>query len=387
MFLLVFYVTLALGVSFLCSVLEAVLLSVTPSFVANMEDKRPAIGKRLRDLKVDIDKPLAAILSLNTVAHTIGAAGAGAQAQVTFGEAWLTAFSAVLTLLILVVSEIIPKTLGAVYWRQLTPFVAYVLPWLITLTYPLVLMSQWFSGLVAKKEKGPTLNREEFSALAQLLVNEGVFASEESSVLTNLLRFRSLEGKDIMTPRTVLVGFKETDTVEEVVAQVEKLRFSRFPIWPDSTDNVSGLILKHDLLMALAHGEPTKTMGELRRDIFVLPATTKLPDLMNRMLAHKDHFALLSGEFGGTAGIVTLEDIVETILGMEIVDEIDAVEDMQKMARKTWEERARSRGLVVDSPEAAEPSEATDPEAGSEEGSGAGPEDGSEEPDSEKASG
>lgn len=358
MFLLVFYVTLALGVSFLCSILEAVLLSVTPSYVANMEEKRPGVGKRLKELKEDIDRPLASILSLNTVAHTIGAAGAGAQAQATFGETWLTVFSAVLTLLILIVSEIIPKTLGAVYWKSLTPSVAYTLPWLITLTYPLVTMSQWFSKLVATKEKGPTLDREEFSALAQLLVNEGVFDSGESSVLTSMLRFRSLSGEDIMTPRTVLVGFREATTVKEALQQEEKLKFSRFPVWPKSADDITGLVLKHDLLMSLVRGEEDKPLSELRREILTLPLDTKLPDLLNRMLKNKDHAALLVGEFGGTAGIVTLEDVVETILGMEIMDEIDTHEDMQALARRAWEDRARARGVLFGSSEdGPEPSE------------------------------
>lgn len=345
MFLLILYISLALGVSFLCSVLEAVLLSVTPSFVANLEDQRPGAGERLRALKTDIDKPLAAILSLNTVAHTIGAAGAGAQAMEVFGQQWVSVMSAILTLLILIVSEIIPKTLGAVYWRSLAPGVAYVLPLLIWVTYPLVLMSQWFSSLIAPKKKGPSLNREEFSALAQLLVKQGIFADEESSVLTNLLHFGSLHGADIMTPRTVLVGFPETATVEEATQDQEKLRFSRFPIWAESADQVTGLVLKHDLLMALVRGEKDAPLSDMRRDLLTLPVNVRLSELLNRMLGTKDHAALLVDDFGGTAGIVTLEDVVETLLGMEIVDEIDAVEDMQTLARKRWEERARQRGL------------------------------------------
>lgn len=298
-------------------------------------------------MKADIDRPLAAILSLNTVAHTIGAAGAGAQALEVFGETYVSVMSAVLTLLILIFSEIIPKTLGAVYWRGLAPTVAAMLPPLIILTYPLVLLSQGFARLISSKKKGPTLDREEFSALAQTLAKEGVFDEKESSVLMNLLRFRSLQARDIMTPRTAIVGFEQSALVSDVTKEAEKMRFSRFPIWHETPDEVSGFVLKHDMMLALASGEEKK-LSELKRDIIAVQSDTKVGALLSKMLERKAHVALVVGEYGGTAGVVSMEDVVETLIGMEIVDEIDEVADMQKLARKNWEERAKKRGLIIE---------------------------------------
>lgn len=348
MTLLLVYVTLALGVSFLCSILEAVLLSVTPSYVANQQAQGSPSGKLLRELKRDIDRPLAAILSLNTVAHTIGAAGAGAQAQVVFGDRFVSLMSAILTLLILIVSEIIPKTLGAVYWKSLAPSVARCLPPLIVVTYPLVVLSQAFARLISKKKKGPTLDRDEFSALAHTLAKEGLFDEKEASVLRNLLRFRSLEAHHVMTPRTVVVGFDVDDTVGDVMQRTDKLSFSRFPLWDKTPDHVVGVVLKHDLMLALARGNLGTRLSELRRDVLTLPMNVKITRLLNQLLERKSHLALLVGEFGGTAGIVTLEDVVETLLGLEIVDEIDPVEDMQLLARKAWKERAKQHGVKLD---------------------------------------
>ncbi len=342
--LLFAYVGLALGVSFLCSVLEAALLSLTPGFVAARE--RDGAGDRLRRLKEEIDRPLAAILSLNTVAHTIGAAGAGAQAAKVFGNNAVAIFSAALTLLILVASEIVPKTLGAVYWRQLAPFVSAVVPVLIVLTYPLVLLSELLARLIApSKRKGHTVNREEFSALADIVRREGLFDPKESRVLANVLRFRKLTAEDIMTPRIVVVGFDETQTIADVYADEHQLRFSRFPVYKGDLDNVTGMVLKHDMLVRIARDEDDTPLHTIRREIHTVSSKTRVTDLLDAMLRTRQHQMLVIGPYGGSVGVVTLEDVVETLIGMEIVDETDDVTDMQILARKQWDDRARRHGL------------------------------------------
>jgi CBS domain containing-hemolysin-like protein len=354
--LLGFYLLLALGVSFLCSILEAVLLSITPSYIAALEQEGAKAGETLHALKTDIDRPLSAILSLNTIAHTIGAAGVGAQAQIVFGEAWITVVSAVLTFLILVFSEIIPKTLGANYWRKLGPVVARILPPLILSMYPLVLLSQLLAALLSRGEEEPTVSREEFSALADLVASEGIFDEKEALVLKNLMRFGALQAKDIMTPRTVLVAFDESTPVREFVEDESNLRFSRVLVYDGDLDDVTGYVLKHSALLEFAHENEEKPLGELKRDILVMPVFARVADVLEYMLQNKEHLVLLVGEYGDTAGIVTLEDVVETLLGLEIVDEVDLVEDMQALARDQWYQRAHRLGLVP-------PSEAEEDEA------------------------
>ncbi|MCB0220504.1 MAG: HlyC/CorC family transporter [Chrysiogenetes bacterium] len=345
--LLLTYIGAALVVSFLCSILEAVLLSLTPSYIATLENRGNAAGAKLRALKEDIDRPLAAILTLNTIANTVGASGAGAQALHLFGEGSVAIVSAALTFAILVGSEIIPKTLGAVYWKPLGPLVARVLPPMIALTTPFVWLARGISSMISKGKTGPVLNREEFSALADSLVKAGLFDTKESNVLTNLLRFGSLRAIDIMTPRTVVFAFPEGTTVGEALEDESKLRFSRIPIYRDTLDNITGFVLKHDMLLELARGSRDTPLETLKRPMRVVPEMTRVTDLFDQMIRKGEHLVLLAGEYGETSGVVTMEDIVETLLGMEIVDEIDEVQDMQALARKKWQERAERMGVVV----------------------------------------
>lgn len=344
--LLIFYLFLALGVSFLCSILEAVLLSVTHSYIAIMERKGTVSGKLLRRYKEDIDRPLSSILSLNTIAHTIGAAGVGAQAQVVFGDSYVAISSAVLTFLILVLSEIIPKTIGATYWRNLAPFAARTLRVLMFLMYPLVVMSQTITRWLSNEENIPSFSREEFGALADLGVEEGVFEEEESRIFKNLIRFNSLRVKDIMTPRTVVVGFNENLTVADVSDNVEQLHFSRLPVYGSERDEVTGYVLKNDLLLMMARGETSQKLKDFKREILIVPEMMPLQDFFERLMTKQEHIAIVVDEYGGFAGVVTMEDLVETLLGMEIIDEVDNIEDMQKMARKKWMERAKRLGIL-----------------------------------------
>jgi len=345
--LLLFYVGLALSVSFLCSIMEAVLLSISASYIARLEQEKPQLGAKLKAFKIDIDRPLAAILSLNTIAHTVGAAGAGAQAAAVFGDAYIGVISAVLTFLILVVSEIIPKTLGAAYWRQLTPFVVSALKVTIIIMWPLVKMSEILTGLMTKNKPQKSVHRDEFIALAELGSREGIFHKYESRVLQNLFFLRNLRTKDIMTPRTVVFALSEELTVQQVIADHQRFHFSRIPVYGRDMDDIRGFVLKSALLRAAAQ-TPSTLLKELCRPIVVVLDKLTLHDLFETMMNESAHIALVVDEYGGTEGVVTMEDFIETLLGLEIVDEMDKVDDMQEIARKQWQERAKRVGLLTD---------------------------------------
>ncbi len=345
--LLLFYLFLAIGVSFLCSILEAVLLSITPSYVAVLERKSSGSGKLVRSLKEDIDRPLSAILSLNTIAHTVGAAGVGAQAQVVFGNAYVSITSGVLTLLILVLSEIIPKTLGATHWKTLAVPASRVTNFLIILTYPLVLLSKGITKMLSDDEKKPSISREEFSAMAELGFQEGVFEEGESNIFKNLIRFNHLSVKDIMTPRIVVIKHQEEMNIAQALESDEPLRVSRIPVYGKNEEDITGYILKNDLYLNMSEGNGELKLKDIKRDVLIIPESVSLKILMERLLENQEHIAVVVDEYGGLAGVATMEDVVETLLGMEIVDEIDAIEDMQKLARQKWKDRAKRLGIVV----------------------------------------
>lgn len=339
MTLLIIYVTLAISVSFLCSLLEAALLSITPTFTTTLSRSNPDAARKINELKDDIDRPLAAILSLNTVAHTVGAAGAGAQAAIVFGEASIAIFSAILTLMILVISEIIPKTLGAMYWKSFAPMAARILPVLIWLLWPLVKMSQLITRLVGRGEPQLPISREEIAAMADIGHREGIIDQGDSKVVSNLLKFDRLTVEDIMTPRTVILALDQATTIDQAMARKQDLRFSRIPIFDGSVDNVTGFVLKTDLLIEAVDGNGQKLLTEFRRDLGNVAETTSLEELFDTLVHNDRHVALVVDCYGGTAGIVTLEDLIETLIGEEIVDELDSVADLQAYARKRWSRR------------------------------------------------
>ena len=360
MTLLVFYVVLAIGVSFLCSILEAVLLSITPAFIASREKEAPETAAKLTELKKDIDRPLAAILSLNTVAHTIGAAGAGAQAQATFGNEYLTIFSIILTLLVLVLSEIIPKTLGATYWKGLAGFVATVMPWLILLTWPLVKMSQGITYLMGGSGHGHGVSREEIAAMADIGHRTGVVEEGESRIVQNLLAFSALTARDVMTPRTVVFALERDMTVKDVMDKHRELRYSRIPLHSGKLDTIDGVVLKDDILLAAARDQHDTKLSSLARKLTVVEESAPLRPVFERLVGEGDHIALVTDDYGGTAGILTMEDVVETLLGLEIVDEADATDDLQAYARRKWEERARRLGIELEPRETDVEAQSTD---------------------------
>lgn len=352
MTLLLFYLFLAVGVSFLCSILEATLLSVTPAHIAVLHEQGTRSGRLLRRLKKDIDRPLAAILSLNTIAHTFGAAGVGAQAQIVFGKAWVSVTSAVVTLMILVFSEIIPKTLGAGHWKQLAGFTSHACVALIWLTWPLVALSKHLTRWLAPRNDSPTVSREEFQVLARTGQREGVFEDEESSIFLNLIRFSAIRVEDIMTPRVAIMKFQEDLTIESLREKVDELPFSRLPIYGESDEDINGYVLKADIMLALAEEKGQRPLKELRREVLFVPEFISLQKLFSQLLTRQEHFAVVVDEYGGLAGVVTMEDVLETLLGMEIVDESDTIEDLRKAAREKWAERAKKLGLELPQPEA-----------------------------------
>lgn len=362
--LLVFYLCLALGVSFACSIFEAVLLSITPGYVASLEKSGSAAAGRITQLKREIDRPLASILSLNTIAHTVGAAGVGAQSAKVFGSVPIAVTSGVLTVLILFVSEIVPKSLGAMHWKKLAPAVATLLvplTWLMTVTL-FVPISRWVTSLLGGHGHQSNPSPEEISAIAEQGARAGLFPRGESRVLSNLFRLKELRATDVMTPRTVVFGLPEDKRIGEIVGNDSlQFRFSRIPIFKTKIDEVTGYVLKSDILLEAARDHMDVTLADLRRELQRLPEDIALSDALEQLLQQQAHVALVVDTYGGTSGLVTLEDVVETLIGMEIVDEADAVADMRELARMQWKRRAQKMGLAVAEPEGESGSQASPP--------------------------
>lgn len=347
MIALIGYLVLALGVSFLCSILEAALLSMPPSFVRQVERDGRRYGARLGYLKRNIDQSLAAILTLNTIAHTVGAAGVGSQAVAIFGDAYFGIISAILTLLILLLSEIIPKTLGAQYWRMLAKFTTYTCHAIVIGTYPLVLLSKRITALLQSKDHvGASVSRDEFIALAHIGKSEGVLAENESRMIRSLIRFRDLRVENIMTPRTVMGSLPEDIQCGKAIEKSPAKRFTRIPLYSQNKDDITGYVLKTDLLQTIVNGGSDTHLSELRRPVRNVSKKDTLSKLFDELLTHDEHIAIVIDEFGGTSGLVTLEDVIETLIGLEIVDESDSEVDMRELARKRWEQRAREIGLL-----------------------------------------
>lgn len=347
--LLIAFVVLSVFVSFICSVSEATLLTMTPSYVASIAEENPAKSAMLKHVKIDnIDQSIAAILTLNTVAHTVGSLGAGAQATIVFGSEWFGVFSALMTLLILIGSEIIPKTIGAVYWRKLSGPVAYFVKGIIFLLYPLIWFSEKITKLLTRGKKANTFSRNEFAALASVGEQSGQIDPLESRIIRNLLAFGAIKVEDIMTPRSVMHAFDQSITVAELLANRPKLMFSRLPIYDEDLDKVTGFVLKSDILLAKANNHMDKPLESYKREITFVFSKMKLFDLLDLMLNSRIHIAITVGEYGEVKGLVTLEDVLETLLGLEIVDEVDRVEDMQALARQMMQRRSARLGMLVE---------------------------------------
>ena len=348
MFLLFLYLLIAVLVSFLCSILEAVLLSINPVYITLKLQERKYYALILKRFKENIDRPLAAILTLNTFAHTIGAAGVGAQAQFLWGDEYLTITSALLTILILIFSEIIPKTLGANNWQRLVPFMVYTLRFMIVILYPFVVVSQMITRFLGKDKRRGVLNRMEFSAMAEAGRDAGVFGDDEARIIKSIALFDKLKTRDIMTPRTVVFAADEEQTVNNFYNDNKDLRFTRIPLFKDTVDTITAYALKQDILNSIIVKRQSEKLKLLGRKIPVVYEGLPIPELYSFLIGENEHIALVVDEYGGTAGIVTMEDVIETVLGMEIVDETDKTEDLRKAARIKWSERAKKMGLDID---------------------------------------
>ncbi|WP_297705107.1 CNNM domain-containing protein [uncultured Eudoraea sp.] len=364
--LLLFYASVSIFFSFLCSILEAVLLSVTPTFinVKKKEGKHYAIT--LEELKKDVDQPLIAILTLNTIAHTVGAILVGVQAKVAYQEIYgsttstlfgiqyteevmVGVVSTIMTILILVLSEIIPKTIGATYWRKLANFTSKALTILVLILKwtGLLWMLQLFTRLIGKKEvHGSVLSREDFTTMADIAHEEGVFQESESKVIKNLLKFDEICAKDVMTPRAVMKIATESMSIKEFFEENPKLRFSRIPIYGESVDIITGYVLKDNVLEEIINENGDIPLSAIKRDLLVTKRNTPIPQLFETLIAKREHIALVVDEYGSVSGLVSMEDVIETLLGLEIMDESDNVEDLQLLARKKWEDRAKKTGII-----------------------------------------
>lgn len=342
MALLLVYLFTALFVSFICSIMEAVLLSVPISFL-----KASAAGGKKSHLKFikykeDLDKPLSAILSLNTIAHTVGAAGVGAQATIVFGEAYFGLVSAVLTILILVLTEIIPKTLGASYSKELVTSASSTIGVMIFITYPLVVISAFITKLLSKNTNDFTTSREEISALAHIGLEEGIFADKENKIIQNLIQLRHVKVSEIITPRVVVVIASEEMTLQEFFLNKDFLRFSRIPVYRENRDNITGYVFRAAIFEKLAEDRFDLKLKDLKREIVTLAESTTLDVAWETLLSNREHIALIVDEYGGMDGIATLEDVIETLLGFDIVDEKDQVENMKDFAMQKWKNKQKS---------------------------------------------
>jgi len=347
MTLLLIYLAIAIGVSFLCSVLEAVLLSITPSFVEQISSQKPRAAKRLVKVKAQLDESLSSILILNTFAHTMGAAGVGSQAVQVFGAKWETLIAVLLTLAILYFSEIIPKTLGATFWRKLAIPSAFAISWLIKLVYPLVWIATRLTGFFSSDE-GDQITREEIIALASLGHKDGNLIAHENQYLSNLLKLREIRTEQVLTPRSVVHMLNENTTITAALDDDKTVQFTRMPVYGENIDDIIGIVNKRDLFQAERKGSGTLAIGSKVKPITRVSEKLPVQNLLDMFIKNREHLFLVEDEFGQTAGVVTLEDAIETLLGREIVDETDAVEDMQELARGNYRARLRNNKLQDD---------------------------------------
>lgn len=344
MALLIIFFAGALFLSFLCSVSESVMFSTSMSYIETIANKSNG-GKLLKKLKADQNRSVSAILAVNTIANTIGASAVGAQTVAVFGEAYLGVVSGLLTVMILIFSEIIPKSIGATFWREICVPVAYIIRSMIYIVYPLVLTTEFITKLVSRKE-GYTISREEIAVLTNIGEREGVFESNESKIINNLIKLKSIKVRNIMTPRTVVLAALEDLTLEEFFSNKDYFRYSRIPIYRDSVDNITGFVLKSDILLHLANNKKSIKLKDIRRNIISCYENTTILRFYDLMITRKEHVALVIDEYGGMEGIVTLEDVIETILGLEITDECDIQIDMQQFAKERWKKLSEKINVV-----------------------------------------
>lgn len=358
MALLIFYFCLAVFISFFCSILEAVILSVPYSYIESSQSEAKYLTL-LKKLKYQISRSLSAILTLNTIANTLGAAGVGAQAYIIYTNkikhitdmegvapyfssgAYVTFFSILLTLTILIVGEVIPKTLGAAYWRTILPSAVYGIQGMIFICYPFVSLFRYVTKIF--KTKPFVITREDILGAAKLGANEGAIYKNEGALIVNILKLKQKKVSDIMTPRTVITAFEKGTTIKEVIQKHQPLRFSRIPVYEENLDQVIGLVHRYKILEANLKGSNEGKVEEYLKPVHSVPETISVTAALNQFIKRKEHIFIVVDEYGAVEGLVTMEDVVETVLGIEIVDELDSVADMREEARQKWRQKKRKK--------------------------------------------
>jgi len=340
--LLILFFVLSVGVSFICSVLESVLLSINMSYIAVIEKDKPAIGKLLRHHKENINKSIASILILNTIANTLGAAAVGAQASILFGNDAVVYVSVILTFAILFLSEIIPKTIGALYWKALAPLSAQVIRVFIWFTYPIILTTLAVTNKISQGKDAHSLTKEELLESMLMGEDEGVIDEKESDVIENILNLNNIKISEILTPRSVVFALDETMTLKEVIKTHESIfKFSRIPVYANSIEDVTGVVhVKKLFKQALL--DDTATLRTIKKKIFTINENVPVSKALDLFITKKDHMFLVIDNYDQTEGIITLEDCVETILGVEIMDESDTTEDMRQLAKLKMKQKRKS---------------------------------------------
>ena len=331
--LILLYFLGALSLSFLCSVLEAVLLSTPMSYISMRENQGSKTATLMKQYKNNVDRPVGAILSLNTIAHTIGSAGVGAESIKIFGEQYFGLISAILTLLILVLSEIIPKTIGASYWRSLALPSTRIIRVLILITYPLVLLSELITKVFTPRGTQASMSREEVSAMVDVGTTEGIFRESESKLIKSCIALSGVKARQIMTPSIVVESACQDLTVKDFQAK-QSWSFSRIPVYAGDKDYITGYVLKDTVLKLLSEDQFHVKLSDLKRPILTFREEESVFQIWEKMLEKREHISVIIDEYGGLRGLVTMEDIIETMTGVEIVDEDDVAVDMQALAKE-----------------------------------------------------
>ena len=341
--LLLLFLVITLLVSFLCSTLESVLMTTTLSYISLREDEGDKAAVLFKKYKLDTERPLAAILSLNTIANTVGSVGIGMQATLVFGNKWVGLTSAIVTLLILIFAEIIPKTIGTTYWKSLMTFTAYTTRALIVIMFPFVLLVHYLTRMFHKEDTvgDNTVSREEVSAMANVGEEEGVIEKDENKIIQNIIRLDDIKAFEVMTPRVVAAIASEKMTLREYYDSDAYDHFSRIPVYAESPEFITGYVLRDDALEDLAEDHFDTKLGDIKRSLPYFNEDTSISDIFDAMLKQKSQIALVIDEYGCFQGIITLEDIIETIFGFEIIDENDVITDMQQYARERWQKRQK----------------------------------------------
>ncbi len=331
---LIIAVGLAIGISAICSLFEAILFSVSASHVEILASEGKHSGKLLKDLKTNIHKPITAILTLNTIAHTMGAAIAGAAAVSVFSEGYISIFSILFTLAILILSEILPKTVGVTYAKELSPVIALPLSWLVIMLTPIIYLCDLITKLIPGKNKMANVSAKEVLAITSLSRKSGQLDQDQEGVIKNMIELKDKTVRQAMTPRTVTFTLDETNTIEEAHKKRDELnRHSRIPIYTGQADEISGIVLRKDVLLSLVDGRKSRPLNILKKPVHFVPESASLNTVLLDFFDRRQHLFCVVDEYGGFTGVISMEDIIEEIMGREIIDESDEEKTMRELAR------------------------------------------------------